>query len=52
MLIPMTKVILDIIYLRYLVAMFIFDNKINDMLKNSLATVMPIILPTPNNIRK
>jgi hypothetical protein len=47
----MTKVMLDMTYFRYL-AMFIFDNKISDMPKNLLATVMPIILPTPNNIRK
>lgn len=36
----MTKVMLDMAYLRYLIAMFIFDNKINDMPKNPLTTVM------------
>ena len=49
---PMMKVMLAIAYLRYLVTEFIFDNKINGKPIIPLATVMPIILPMPNKIKK
>jgi len=51
-LIPIMKVILAIAYLRYLVTELIFDKKINGKPITPLATVIPIILPMPNKIKK
>jgi len=46
------KVILATAYFRYLLTKFTFDNKINGTPRIPLAIVMPIILPTPNKIKK
>ncbi len=51
-LIPIMKDMPAIAYLRYLVAELIFDNKINGKPRIPLATVMPIMLPIPNKIKK
>ncbi len=52
MLNPRMKVIPAIAYRRYLVTELIFDNKINGKPRIPLATVIPIMLPIPNKIKK
>jgi len=52
MLIPIMKVMPAIAYRRYLVTELIFDNKINGKPRIPLATVIPIMLPIPNKIKK
>ena len=49
---PIMKVMQAIAYLRYLVTELIFDNKINGKPRIPLATVIPIMLPMPNKIKK
>ena len=46
------KVILAIAYLMYLVTELIFEKKINGKPITPLATVIPIMLPIPNKIKK
>ena len=52
MLNPIMKVMPAIAYRKYLVPERIFENKINGKPRIPLATVMPIMLPIPNKIKK
>ena len=51
-LIPIMKVMPAMAYLRYFAAELILDKKTNGKPIIPLATVMPIMLPMPNKIKK